>query len=562
MKRLLKNGTVVNVFSDTLDRENVLIEDGRIIGVGAYSDDEADVVENVTGKYICPGFIDGHMHIESTMMTPAELAKAVLIHGTTGIVADPHEIANVCGKNGIEYMLEASEGLPLSVYFMLPSCVPSTPLDEAGAELSADDLRGFYENGRILGLAEMMNYVGVVNDDREVLAKIDDAVKEGRVIDGHAPLLTGKDLDKYVTAGIQSDHECSSFEEGCERIRKGQWVMVRQGTAARNLDDLIDLFDEPWNRRCLMVTDDKHPADIFHDGHIDSIVRRAVAKGKSPCAAIRMASIQAAGYFGLKRTGAVAPGYRADILILSDLDKVEVEDVYCRGEKVVSQGCLTAIKTPSVRQSLYDAVRNSFNVRLQEAADFFIQPESDRCRVIRCIRRQLLTEEWIAEIDWNRDNGIDLERDILKIAVIERHNNTGHRGLGFINGIGLKKGAIASSISHDSHNLIVIGTSDEDMAAVANAVIEQGGGCAAVCDGKVLARVSLPIGGLMADTPAEEISREHHELMESIYSLGASEEVAPLMTMAFVSLTVIPFLKINTFGLVDVEKQEQISLYV
>ncbi|MGN0734163.1 MAG: adenine deaminase [Emergencia sp.] len=562
MKRLLKNGTVVNVFSDTLDRENVLIEDGRIIGVGAYTDDEADVVEDVTGKYICPGFIDGHMHIESTMMTPAELAKAVLIHGTTGIVADPHEIANVCGEKGIEYMLEASEGLPLSVYFTLPSCVPATPLDESGAELSADDLRGFYENGRILGLAEMMNYVGVVNDDREVLAKIDDAVEEGRVIDGHAPLLTGKDLDRYVTAGIQSDHECSSFEEGSERIRKGQWVMVRQGTAARNLDDLIDLFDEPWSRRCLLVTDDKHPADIFHDGHIDAMIRKAASRGKSPVTGIRMASIQAATYFGLKRIGAVAPGYRADILILSDLDKVEVEDVYCRGVKVVSKGSLAPIKTPSVRQSLYDAVRNSFNVKKQEAADFFIQQESDRCRVIKCITGQLLTEEWITEIDWDRDNGIDLERDILKIAVIERHNNTGHRGLGFINGIGLKKGAIASSISHDSHNLIVIGTSDEDMAAVANAVIEQGGGCAAVCDGQVLAKVSLPIGGLMADTPAEEIAEEHHRLMETIYSLGASEEVAPLMTMAFVSLTVIPFLKINTFGLVDVEKQEQVSLYV
>ncbi|MDD6043939.1 MAG: adenine deaminase [Eubacteriaceae bacterium] len=562
MKTLLKNGTVVNVFTDSLCEKDVLIEDGVIIGVDSYTDTEADHIEDVTGKYICPGFIDGHIHIESTMMTPTELSKSVLIHGTTGIVADPHEIANVCGKAGIEYMLKASENLPLSVFLNLPSCVPSTPLDESGATLTAEDLMKFYDNKRILGLAEMMNYYGVVNGDKDVLRKIEDALAKDKIVDGHAPLLTGRELDKYVAAGVQSDHECSSFAEGSERIEKGQWVMIRQGTAARNLEDLIDLFDEPWNRRCILVTDDKHPSDIYNDGHIDAMIRMAGAKGKSIPKAIRMATLQAAQCFGLKRMGAVAPGYRADLLVLNSLEQVEVRDVYCNGVKVVNDKKVIEIKEPELDEAILNEVNNTFNVEKQSSTDFIYPEESNRCRVIRCIPGQLLTEEYIADINWSENNGIDLNRDILKISVIERHRNTGHRGIGFIQGIGLKKGAIASSISHDSHNIIVIGTNAEDMACVANCVIEQGGGCAAVCDGKVLSKLSLPIAGLMADLSAQELSRQHEHLMSTIYSMGSSEEVAPLMTMAFISLTVIPYLKINTFGLVDVTEQKQISLYV
>lgn len=562
MKTLLKNGTVVNVFTDSLCEKDVLIEDGVIIGVDSYTDTEADHVEDVTGKYICPGFIDGHIHIESTMMTPTELSKSVLIHGTTGIVADPHEIANVCGKTGIEYMLKASENLPLSVFLNLPSCVPSTPLDESGATLNAEDLMNFYDNKRILGLAEMMNYYGVVNGDKDVLRKIEDALAKDKMVDGHAPLLTGRELDKYVAAGVQSDHECSSFAEGSERIEKGQWVMIRQGTAARNLEDLIDLFDEPWNRRCILVTDDKHPSDICNDGHIDAMIRMAGAKGKSIPKAIRMATLQAAQCFGLKRMGAVAPGYRADLLVLNSLEQVEVRDVYCNGVKVVNDKKVIETKEPELDEAILNEVKNTFNIEKQSGTDFIYPEESNRCRVIRCIPGQLLTEEYIADINWSENNGIDLNRDILKISVIERHRNTGHRGIGFIQGIGLKKGAIASSISHDSHNIIVIGTNAEDMACVANCVIEQGGGCAAVCDGKVLSKLSLPIAGLMADLSAQELSRQHEHLMSTIYSMGSSEEVAPLMTMAFISLTVIPYLKINTFGLVDVTEQKQISLYV
>ena len=348
MKKLLYGGTVINVFTDETEKANVLIEDGKIIGVGQYTPDEADVVEDVTGKYICPGFIDGHIHIESTMLTPTELAKLCLPHGTTAIVADPHEIANVCGVKGIEYMLEASQGIPMNVYFMLPSCVPATPFDESGAELYAEDIKPLYTTPRVVGLAEMMNYPGVIFGDESVWAKISDAVKQGKTVDGHAPFLSGNDLDRYVSAGISSDHECSDINEALEKIRKGQKVMIRQGTAARNLVDLLPLFEEPYNRRCLLVTDDRHPADLMNEGHIDNIIRLAVKNGKSPITAIRMASLQAAEHFGIRYVGAVAPGYRADLLILNELDTVDIEDVYSSGEKVVSHNETVDFSCPQI----------------------------------------------------------------------------------------------------------------------------------------------------------------------------------------------------------------------
>lgn len=561
MKILLKNGTVVNVFTDSLEKVNVLIEDEKIIGVGDYSDDDADMVEDVSGKYICPGFIDGHIHIESTMMTPAEFAKAVLPHGTTGVVADPHEIANVCGIEGVRFMLEASAGLPVTVYIMLPSCVPATGFDEAGATLNAEDLEPLYMAPRILGLAEMMNYPGVIAKDQEVLQKIEDAHRNGKVVDGHAPLLSGKDLDTYLSTGIQSDHECSSYGEGAERIRKGQWLMIRQGTAARNLKGLIELFEEPWSRKCLLVTDDRHPADILKDGHIDHIIRLAIEMGKSPFAAIRMATIQAAECFGLQRLGAVAPGFQANVLILDDLDSVAVRDVYCSGKKVVSNGKVTEITTPVIKEQRIKAVRNSFYVDRLKDSDFHIEEKGKHCRVIKTIPEQLLTDEWIAEINWAKGNGVDVERDILKIAVIERHMHTGHKGIGFISGLGIKRGAVASTVSHDSHNLIVIGTNDEDMVCVANHVIEMGGGYAVSCDGKILADLPLPIAGLMSELGAPELAERNQKLLDTVTSLGVTKEATPLMTMAFVSLAVIPSLKLTTKGLVDVDRQEQVSLY-
>ncbi|MCQ2505648.1 MAG: adenine deaminase [Lachnospiraceae bacterium] len=562
MKTLLKNAKIVNVFTDSLMDADVLIEDDKIIGLGDYSDTNADICEDLKGKYICPGFIDGHIHIESTMMTPYELSKAVLPCGTTSIVADPHEIANVCGTDGIKYIIEASEGLPLKVYIMLPSCVPATPFDESGCVLKAEDLKPFYKEKRVLGLAEMMNYPGAISGDLDILNKIKDAFDNNKVVDGHAPLLTGHGLDAYISRGIQSDHECSSYEEGKERISKGQWLMVREGTAAKNLLNMIDLLDEPFSRRCVLVTDDKHPADILRDGHIDHIIRLAVKNGKSVFTAIRVATIQAANCFGLKYTGAVAPGYKADLLVLNNLEEIDIKDVYSEGKKVVENKKLKEYDKPSISKQLVNKVTNSFFIDKLTEKDFILSKEANKCRVIKTIKGQLLTDEWITEMNFETSNGIDLERDILKIAVLERHHNTGHKGIGFINGIGLKEGAIACSVSHDSHNLIVIGSNEADMACVANAIIEMGGGCAAAKNGKIVSSLPLPIAGLMSEDDASLLAEKNHVLREAIYELGVPRTIAPLMTMAFVSLAVIPSLKLITTGLFDVNSFSPTDLFV
>lgn len=561
MKLLLKGGTVVNVFTDGLEIANVLIEDGRIIGVGDYTDADADVVENIEGKYVCPGLIDGHIHIESTMLSPTELARMCMPHGTTSIVADPHEIANVCGTDGIRYMMEASEGLPLHVYFTLPSCVPATPFDESGANLTAPDLRPFYACERVVGLAEMMNYPGVLAKDKEVLQKISDALACGRVVDGHAPFLSGRALDGYVASGVQSDHECTNAEEAIEKLRRGQWIMIRQGTAARNLCELLPLFEAPYDRRCILVTDDRHPADIAREGHIDQIVKLAVKNGKDAIKAIRMASLQAAQCFGIPYVGAVAPAYRADLLILGDLNTMDVEDVYAAGVKVVEKKRMLPFPAPKIQKELVDTVTNSFHVDPLKPSDFHIEEKSERCRVIRVIAGQLITDEEIAAIDWKQNNGVDLQRDILKLAVIERHRHTGHRGLGFITGIGLKKGAIASSVSHDSHNIIVIGTNDADMTVAANH-IRATGGSVVVADGEVIADMKLPIAGLMTDRSGEEIARDNEAVRAAVYALGVNRDIEPFMNMAFVSLSVIPSLKMTTQGLIDVNRQERVPLYI
>lgn len=562
MKTLLKNGSVVNVFTDEVIKADVLIDGEKIAGIGDYSDCDADVVYDTAGKYICPGFIDGHIHIESTMMLPAEFARAAVLHGTSAVVADPHEIANVCGAEGIDFMLEASEGLPLDVYIMVPSCVPATAFDESGAELSAAEIEPFYSRKRVLGLAEMMNYVGVISGDPGVMDKINSANAKGKVINGHAPLLSGHDLDKYIAAGIRDDHECSSKEEAEERIRKGQRVMIRNGTAARNLSGLISLFDEPWSRRCLLVTDDKHAADLIANGHIDDIIRLAAKAGKSPVTGIRMATLQAAEAFGLKNEGAVAPGYNANLLVLDSLEEVSVRDVYHLGKKVVSGCVLAKFDNPTVSPALKKRVLSSFNLAPLSEKDFHISAEGiHKCRVIDLVKHQLITEEALLDVDFDKNNGIDTGKDILKLAVIERHKNTGHIGLGFIHGIGLKEGAIAASVSHDSHNLIVIGTSEAEMAFAANRVRELGGGMAAVKGGSVLAEMPLPFAGLMTDASVYDVAKQNEAVRKSVYSLGVPEDIEPFMTMAFVSLPVIPKIKMTTHGLFSSEKWAIVPLF-
>lgn len=563
MRLLLMNGMVINVFTCETERADVLIENDKIIGVGDYADEKADIVRDVRGKFICPGFIDGHIHIESSMLLPGEFARAAVCHGTTAVVADPHEIANVCGTDGIEYMLESSNGLPLTVYLTLPSCVPATRFDETGATLLAKDLDPFYDHPRVIGLGEVMDYPGVVAGNPDLNEKIKYAAAHHAVINGHAPLLTGKGLDRYISMGIRDDHECTSAEEAKERIRKGQWVMIRQGTAARNLGALLPLFDEPWSHRCLLVCDDKHPADLVANGHIDDIIRRSVQAGKDPLIGIRMATIQAAEHFGLRDLGAVAPGYFADILILDDLENITVDDVYSKGILVVESRRILQWNTPEVCGELDAKVRNSFHMEELSASDFRIDHDNvKRCRVIQLVKNELLTEEWITDIDLHQRNGIDIDRDILKLAVVERHSNTGHIGLGLISGTGMQHGAIASSVSHDSHNLIIIGTNENDMAVAGNRIRELGGGCCVVDNGKILSEMPLPVAGLMTDESAAAIARQNASLRESVYTLGVPRDLEPFMSMAFVSLPVIPHIKMTTKGLVDVDRQEIVSLFL
>ncbi len=563
MKLLIKNGKVVNVFTGEIIPADVLIEDGIIIGVGDYSNEACDSIKDASDKYICPGFIDSHIHIESTMLAPFEFSKVAIPHGTTAVIADPHEIANVSGAQGIEYMLEASEGLPLTVYIMLPSCVPATPFDESGAILSAEDLKPLYSHERVLGLGEMMNYPGVLGDDADALQKIEDAKALGLTVNGHAPLLSGAALDKYISRGIADDHECTSFEEAKERIRKGQRVMIRQGTAAKNLKALLPLFSAPWNEHCLLVCDDKHPADLISGGHIDSIIREAARLGADPIEGIRMATIRAARHFGLRGIGAVAPGYSADILLLNSLESVEVAEVYKKGELVAADGKAKEYPLPKVSPGLEEKVRNSFNIMELSPEDFIINASgSKKCRIIKILPGELLTDELIKEVNFDKNNGIDIERDILKCAVFERHKGTGHRGVGFITGLGFKEGAIASSVSHDSHNLIIAGTNERDMAAAGNRIRELGGGSVVVKAGEIISEMPLPIGGVMTDADAFEIAKLNETVRESVYTLGVPRNIEPFMTTAFMSLPVIPHLKMTTHGLINVDGFELVDLII
>ena len=563
MKTLLKNAKVVNVFTEKIDFTNVLIEDDRITGIGDYyKDEDADEVEDLEGRFLCPGFIDGHIHIESTMMVPPSLAQAVLPHGTTAVVTDPHEIANVCGVDGIKYMLEMSENIPLHVFVMIPSCVPATCFDEAGAILNAEDIEDLYKEERILGLAEMMNYPGVIYNDAPTMDKINACVEKGKPVDGHAPLLSGKDLDKYISAGINSDHECSDATEAMEKLSKGQWIMIREGSAAKNLEKLLPLFESPYYQRCILATDDRNPADIIAEGHIDNIVRLAIKAGKDPIRAIKMATLNPTLCFGIKRMGAIACGYKANLLVLDNLENIDIKDVYSNGVKVVKDKEISGFSIPKAEDIITGSVLNSFHMPDLKNDDFYIDPKGTKCRVIEVIPGEILTNECILDIDFSKNNGIDIDQDILKLAVIERHKNTGHKGVGFIKGIGIKNGALAGSVSHDSHNLIVIGSSEEDMVIAANHIKKIGGGLCVVSEGKVISELRLPVAGLMSTNYAAEIAKSNVELRESAEKIGINEGIEPFMNMAFVSLPVIPVLKMTTQGLVNVNDFKRVDLFV
>ena len=542
---VLKNATYVNVFSGELDTEDIAVTEGLIVGLGQYEGiEEVDM----TGKIVCPGFVDAHIHLESSLVTPTEFARAVLPHGTTTVITDPHEITNVMGTDGIDYMLCATEDLPVDVRFMIPSCVPASPLDEGGADLDYRDVDSFFDHPRVQGLAEMMNFPGILAADGATVAKIVASQAHHKKIDGHAPGLSGKDLNAYISAGVYSDHECADIEDAMLKLRRGQFIMVREGTAARNLEALLPLIQsERYFDRCMFCTDDKHPSDLLEKGHIDYICRRAVAMGADPIQTVQVACLHAARYFLLNNRGAIAPGYLADFAIVEDLKDFHVVTVYKKGKCVYQDGKVAPIAEPPIPEHLQELARNTFRLPTLEEKDFYsVRPRS----IIGMIPGQIITE------DRGYATGIDVEKDILKMAVIERHKNTGHIGIGFLNGYGLKAGAVATSVSHDSHNIICVGTNDADMAFAANRIAQTHGGIVVIKDGKVLAELPLEIAGIMSSRSLVEVNDLLENAKEAAYTLGVSKDIDPFMTLSFMGLPVIPTLRLTTRGVVDVMTQQ------
>ena len=538
---VLKNVEYLNVFTGEFLTGDIAIAGGRVAGVGRYRG-KAEI--DCSGKTVVPGFIDSHIHMESSMLSPAQFARAAAPHGTTAIVTDPHEIANVCGENGIQYMLRATRGLPLDVFFMVPSCVPCSQFDENGCTLGTETIRRFLTEERVLGLAEMMNYPGVLCEDPATLEKIDCALAEGGMVDGHAPGLTDKQLNAYIGVGVTSDHEATSYEEALEKLRLGQWIMIREGTAARNLDALYPLLQGDSFRRCLFCCDDVHPGELLEEGHIDRIVRRAIALGANPAHAFIAASFNAAQRFGLGDTGAIAPGYFADLVLLSDRENVTVEAVYKRGSLAAMDGALVR---PVEEPKAAGRKAVSGTVRVGDFSAEKLDAHGKALPVIGLVAHELITT------DAGRAEAVDTERDIVKLAVIERHHETGHVGLCYLKGYGLKSGAVATTVAHDSHNVIVAGTNDADMALAVETLRACGGGMAVVDGGKVKAELALPIAGLMCDLDAEEAEAALSRVKDAAYALGASHEIDPLMTLSFMSLPVIPHRKLTTLGVVDVD---------
>ena len=542
---VLKNATYVNVFSNELCHGDIAVAEGLIVGMGEY---HGKVEVDVSGKLVLPGFVDAHIHLESSLVSPTEFAKAVLPHGTTTVITDPHEIANVMGTDGIEYMLQATEDLPVDVRFMLPSCVPATPLDESGANLDYRAIDSFYDHPRVQGLAEMMNYVGVVNGDGQVVEKIVASQAHHKKIDGHAPGLSGKELNAYIAAGVYSDHECSDMEDAMNKLRLGQYIMIREGTAARNLEALMPLLTSQYVDRCMFCTDDKHPNDLLEKGHIDYIVKKAISLGADPIVAVKAACNNAARYFLLNNRGAIAPGYLGDFVIIDDFQHFEIEMVYKRGV-LMYDGQLRDFPAPEIDPYLVKRAHDTFHVAHLTAEDF---SDGRPHAVIGMIPGEIVTQ------DAGYADHADPEQDILKIAVIERHKNTHHIGLGYIKGYGLKRGAVATSISHDSHNIIVVGATDEDMAAAANRIVENRGGITVMENGQVLGEVTLSIAGIMSDDSLVMVNSALEDAKDEAFGLGVSRGIDPFMTLSFMALPVIPSLRITTRGVFDVSSQRYI----
>ena len=533
---VLKNATYVNVFSGELDTCDIAVAEGLIVGLGSYEGrEEADM----TGKIVCPGFIDAHIHLESSLVSPAEFARAVIPHGTTTVITDPHEITNVMGTDGIDYMLCATEGLPLDTHFMIPSCVPASALDESGAHLDYRDIDSFFDHPRVLGLAEMMNFPGIISADSSTVAKIIASQAHHKKIDGHAPGLSGKALNAYMSAGVYSDHECDTIDNALEKLRKGQFIMIRDGTAAQNLEALMPLLTEQYAHRCMFCTDDKHPYDLLHKGHIDYIVRKAISLGADPILTIKVASHYAARYFLLNNKGAIAPGYLADFVVLDNLHDVNVEMVFKRG-KLVYDGHDVEIAAPDIDPDILAGVLDTFHLP-------DVTPEQlriGRAPLIGLIDGQIVTE------DLGHAEGVD--NGICQMTVCERHHNTGHVASCYVRGYGIQRGAVATSIAHDSHNIIACGVSPEDIAFAVNELKKMHGGIIVVENGQVQARLPLELAGLFTDRPLPEVNEKLEHCKAAAWAQGVNRGIDPFMTLSFASLPVIPALRLTTKGVFNV----------
>ncbi|MBQ4115642.1 adenine deaminase [bacterium] len=543
---VIKNANIVNVLSEEIHKADIAIAEGFIVGIGENYSGKIEI--DINGAYVTPSFIDGHVHLESSMVLPKEFAKTVLPAGTTTAIIDPHEISNVFGLHGISFMHEAIKNLPLDVYTMLPSCVPATPFETSGFDLNSYDLSLLIDKPWVLGIAEMMNFPGVLNLDKNVMAKLELAKQRDKRIDGHAPYLSNKDLCAYIASGVKSDHECTNPQEAIEKLRLGMYIMIREGTAAKDLNALIPVLKDCNTRKCIFVTDDRHPSDLKE--HINGMVRRAVEAGVNPIKAIQCASLNTAEYFGLKNLGAVAPGYKADLLILPDLESFKPDFVLKNGEIIVENGVLTS----KLEQNETPSMRGSVNVKWIEEEDFTIKAQSNIVKTIEVIPHQLVTKSTLSEIKIQDGNAVsNTENDTLKICVIERHRATGNIGKGFVKGFNLKSGAIASTVAHDSHNMIVVGTNDYDMYIAAVELVKSQGGKVVVNNGEILSKLPLPIAGLMSDKDFSYVLEKCEELNKAAHSIGCTLD-DPFMTMAFMSLPVIPELKITDKGIFDTNK--------
>jgi adenine deaminase len=536
-----------------IEKKDVAILGGMIVGFGDY---QTKKTIDVKGDFLCPGFIDGHVHIESSMVTIPEFARAVLPHGTTTVVTDPHEIANVLGQEGIRFMAESAKGALLNVFIMLPSCVPATHMETSGAILKASDLKPLFKEPWAIGLAEMMNFPGVIFRNPEVLKKIEMA--RGKRIDGHAPMLSGKGLYAYLTAGIRSDHECTTLKEAKEKLKNGMWVMIREGTTARNLKSLIPLVQPKNSRRFLFVTDDRHPKELLEEGHINSMVRNAIRWGMDPILAIQIATLNAAEYFRLDDLGAIAPGYRADLVSFDHLGRFQINKVFKDGV-LVAEDSKMLLPTNRMRTSL--KTKSSVRIKPFKKDAFLLRSDNPLAKVIQLLPDQIITKKVMGKIILRDGVALpNIKEDILKIVVIERHKATGNIGMGFVQGFGLKKGAIGSSVAHDSHNLVMVATNDQDIFKTVEVIQSMSGGLAVVSDGKVLASLPLPIAGLMSEASVSQVNLQVETLHRAAKNLGCKMP-DPFMTLSFLSLPVIPELKITDKGLVDVNQFKFVPLF-